>query len=311
MMNRILSVLALAGVLFAGCSAPASEPSPTEGAGFEDLNLKPTASTGIIRGVVVDEAIRPIAGATVLLKGEAPKEATTTADGLFGFANLAPGTYFLTITKLGYFEAQQSTDVVAGVAEPPIVKVQLAVDAANQPFTELLTWTGFFGCGMGTNFGGVLPPPAPQRLGFNPCAVDALACEIADVCLLNTANTHDFFFGASRIPDFAQAEMVWQGTQALGNELNLGWHDEGTSDFKGTSGPSPLVLPATQEEILAAHDANITSLLVRVFPGSNTELTVTLQQTFDVYVTYFYGFVPREGWAFVTDGACTSPAQCA
>jgi Carboxypeptidase regulatory-like domain len=303
MMHRLLPLLICAGVLLSGCSSPPAEEEVPVQPGFEDLNLKPTASTGIIRGVVVDAAIRPVAGATVVLNGEAPKQATSTADGLFGFADLAPGTYFLTVTKLGYFEAQQSAEVVAGIEEPPIVKVQLAVDVENQPFTELLTWTGFFGCGVGTNGGG--------GIGFNPCAVDNIACEFADVCLLNTANTHEFHFGASRLPDFAQAEMVWEGTQALGNELNLGWHESGTADFKGTSGPSPLVLPATQEEILDAHDANITHLLVRVFPGSNTELTVTLQQTFDVYVTYFYGFVPREGWAFVTDGACTSPAECA
>ena len=39
-------------------------------------------------------------------------------------------------------------------------------------------------------------------------------------------------------------------------------------------------------------------------------LASPLQQRFDVYATFFYGFVPREGWAFVNDGPCAGPADC-
>lgn len=299
---KTLGVAALlAATLLAGCAGdPAATADNPPDEVFDDLVV--TASTGAIRGVVVSEAIVPIANASVALGGTDVVRQTNEA-GAFTFSGLEPGTYFVKVSKPGYFEAQASTDVVAGVEEPPIVKVILAVDAENQPFTELLTWTGFFGCGLGTNAGG--------GIGFNPCAADALLCSEAGVCLLNTANTHQFPFGASRLPDLAQVEMSWEGSQPLGNDMNLGWHDEGTADFKGASGPSPLVVPATRDEILDAHDEDITGLLARVFPGSSQELTLTLQQRFEVFVTYFYGFVPREGWAFVTDGACTTPEGCA
>lgn len=291
----------LAATLLAGCSGdPAASADDPSADVFDDLVV--TSSTGAIRGVVVSEAIVPIPDATVELGGTDMARQTNEA-GAFTFSGLEPGTYFLKVRKLGHLEAQASTDVVAGVEEPPIVKVVLPIDAENQPFTELLTWTGFFGCGVGTNAGG--------GIGFNPCALDALLCSEAGVCLLNTANTHTFPFGGPDIPDLAQAEMAWEGTQPLGNDMNLGWHDEGTADFKGSSGPSPIIVPATYDEIVEAHDEDIDSLLARVFPGSTQELTLTLQQRFDVYVTYFYGFTPREGWAFVTDGACATPETCA
>lgn len=306
-MRGVVAAFALATLLMAGCASSPSSESETEPfaepIAFEDLEVKETK--GLIRGIVISETITPIEGAQVELRlttGSPTK--ITDAQGAFVFNDLEPGDYFLTVSKAGYFEVQASATVVAGVAEPPIVKVQLVVDVENQPFTELLQWTGFFACGIGTNGGGV------TSVGVNPCAVDALTCDVADVCLLGSSNTHTFEFGTARVPDLAQAEAVWTGNQPLGNALNLGWHDEGTADFKGISGESPLILPATYDEIVEAHDANITSLLVRIFPGSNQELTVTTQQRFDVYVTYFYGFVPREGWAFVNDGACATPEQC-
>ena len=291
----------LVAAVLSGCAQPNSPASSPQDVPDVFNEVEVTDTTGAIRGIVVNEAIVPIQDVLVTLSGGA--NATSDADGAFIFSGLEPGDYFLTASKLGYFDVQGSAVVVAGDKDPPITKLTMLADVANQPFTELLQWTGFFGCGTGTNAGG--------GIGFNPCAVDATACQFADVCLLNTANTHTFAFGAAgRIPDFAQAEMSWEGTQPLGNALNLGWHDSGTSDFKSTSGESPLILPTNRTEILEAHEEDIESLLVRVFPGTGQELTVTLQQRFDVYVTYFYGFEPREGWAFVTDGACLAPQDC-
>jgi hypothetical protein len=307
-MRGFVAMATVVAVLFSGCAAQSSDGAPAEEPlAFEDLDV--SATKGLIRGVVISETITPIEGATVELRLGTATQKVSDAQGAFVFTELEPGDYFLTVSKAGYFPVQSSATVVAGVADPPIVKVQLVFDAANQPFTEMLQWTGFFACGAGSNLGNP-PPPAPSGVGVNPCAVDAIACDEAGVCTLGSSNTHDFEFGAARLPDFGQAEAVWTGTQPLGNALNLGWHDEGTSDYKSISGESPLVLPTTREEIVEAHDENITSLLVRIFPGNQQELTVTLQQRFDVYVTYFYGFTPREGWTFFADGPCPGPADC-
>ena len=303
-MRPALVALLVLLALLAGCADPGS-PAPQDDASpeaFDDVEV--TDTTGAIRGVVVNEAIVPVEGVVLALNTGQNK--TSDAQGAFVFNGLEPGTYFITASKVGYFTVQQSVDVEAGVADPPVTKVQLAVDQASQPYAELLQWTGFLGCGFGTNGGGV------RAVGVNPCAADAAACSFADVCLLNTANTHDFAFGVvGKVPTFAQAEMQWEGTQAFGDGLNLGWFDEGTADFKSTTGESPLILPTNQTEILTAHDeGNLTSLLVRVFPGTGSELTLTAQQRFDVYVTYFYGFEPRKDWAFVNEGACEPYTAC-
>jgi hypothetical protein len=97
MMRVVALVALLAAALLAGCSGSnPSDKSSTEPT-FDDLGLQATSSTGVIRGVVVDDAIRPVAGATVSLTGESTGETVSTAAGTFGFDALAPGTYFLKV----------------------------------------------------------------------------------------------------------------------------------------------------------------------------------------------------------------------
>src|SRR5687768_3515881 len=111
-LTAVLFSCLLAGAVLAGCSGgsdpPAAEP---EDAAFEQLALQATATTGVLRGVVVDEAIRPVSGATVTLSGTGTGTTTTNAEGLFGFASLAPGPYFVQVEKPGFTSAQSSTEV--------------------------------------------------------------------------------------------------------------------------------------------------------------------------------------------------------
>src|SRR5687767_9017090 len=91
-----LVALLMAATLLSGCTGGGGKPAQTTGpaADFEDLDLKATETTGLIRGLVVDEAIRPVAGAdvgTTLPDGSA-RNTTSAADGAFGFDGLPPGT---------------------------------------------------------------------------------------------------------------------------------------------------------------------------------------------------------------------------
>jgi hypothetical protein len=291
---RTLALAALLmGALLAGCSSPSKGPATGPEPSFDDLGLQATSSTGVIRGVVVDDAIRPIAGAKVTLMGDAPKEAVSTDQGTFGFDGLPAATYFVKVHKAGFTDAQQSADVVAGVADPPIVKVQLLADPANQPFTEILQWTAFLECG------GAIP----QVGSTNPCAV------------ADSDNVHDFAFGGGRVPDFVQAEAIWTGTQPAGNYLSMGFYVDNPllADWKGVDGESPLTLNAQKSEIQEAAGDNAANVTVRLFPGTGpggTNPTLVLNQQYDIYVTNFYGFVPRDGWTLAADGACNDPDQC-
>jgi hypothetical protein len=78
-------------------------------------------ATGGIRGIVVDEHARPIAGVIVRLNeaagvatNEAAGVATTTATGSFEIAGLAPGTYTLWVSGTSYRFTTVEATVVAG-----------------------------------------------------------------------------------------------------------------------------------------------------------------------------------------------------
>jgi hypothetical protein len=283
-------VLLLTVTLLAGCAGKKADNKAPEviPQAFEDVKV--TATTGAIRGLVVDEAIRPVSNATVKLMAT---NATRRSDnqGAFVFTDLAAGDYFLSITKPGFLAVQASASVQAGVSDPPITKVLLKADASTQPFNELFHWSAFLQCGAFIIAG-----------SLNPCA------------FTGSDNVHNFNF-TGRVPDLIQTEAVWEGTQPLGNYLNLGYYDPSTlaSNWHTVDGDSPLTINATQEQIVKAIGNDTTHVTVRIFPGGGpggTNPTVVIQQRYEIYENHFYGFVPRAGWTFVADWPCDSPEQC-
>src|SRR5688572_7676599 len=112
-MKAVLAILLFANLLLAGCSGgdPAAPVDASED--FEDLGVAPTATTGVILGVVVDASISPIAEATIQVNGaDGTKTATSDAEGRFAVGDLQPGTYLLQVTHLLYLPAQTSVEVV-------------------------------------------------------------------------------------------------------------------------------------------------------------------------------------------------------
>src|SRR5688572_13599234 len=92
------SVAVLALVL-AGCSGSGGSggKAPDAAAAFDDFELDATETTGVIRGLVVDERIVPIEGAEVTLKvaGKDAQVASSDAEGRFAYNDVEPGTHFL------------------------------------------------------------------------------------------------------------------------------------------------------------------------------------------------------------------------
>lgn len=282
-------------ILLAGCAgSPAASDEPV--ADFSELELDASATTGVIRGVVVDEAVRPVAGALVSLRidGAEPRDAETSDQGLFGYDGLAPGTYFFQVTRAGYASAQGNAEVVAGVTEPPIVKVLLAADPTSRPFYEAYTWDGYIECSVRTP------------------AIGIAACEGYG----NDDVVHDVTLSAG-VPTFAQGELVWQSTQSLGDELSFNWRrDDTNDDYVDTEGPSPLMLNANQTLFEENEVGAGQPLRTVIFTGHNptTEppcappapctwgVGLQLSQRFTMYVHIFYNFMPPEGWRFTVDG---------
>ncbi|HUR62348.1 MAG TPA: carboxypeptidase-like regulatory domain-containing protein [Candidatus Thermoplasmatota archaeon] len=143
----LLSALLLASVL-GGCSGKGEgTSSSTLGAGAKELQVDD--QTGGIRGVVVDQAITPVAGAKVAL-ATGTAATTTDKEGLFAFSGLKPGDHFFTVSKPGYTTVQASATVTAGDASPPIVKVGIEYLVGRQPFFQPYKLNGFYDCMFGT-----------------------------------------------------------------------------------------------------------------------------------------------------------------
>lgn len=312
-MRRLAVLLALS--FLAGCTG---SPGPGDGlppADFDDLGLQATASTGVIRGIVVDDAIRPIADASILLT-PGDKSTATTPAGTFGFDALEPGTYFLRIERAGYNATQTSTEAVAGVAEPPILKVLLTRNPSTVPYIETLQFNGFLSLGV--------------AIGITSVGTTI------DPTLSETLDDHSIWnVGFSEVPTWAQGELVWTHNQAAGGMLIWEMVHGGTNDFFGyrETAVSPA-LAFWNTTTLQLHAGNVTSdgIDYRFFGGPHPATGpggmippedqcptvptvvlgdrnpcrfgygVTVQQRADAYVHHFYNFAPPEGWRFTVDG---------
>ena len=319
----------LAAVALSGCAGGEGGGDGTD-VDFTDLGLEATATTGVLRGVVVDSAVRPIAGVQILAAGPdgATQTGETNADGAFGIDGLAPGDWFVTANKSGYVQTQQSAAVVAGLADPPVLKIVLEADPSTIPFVTTFTFDGFIECSV-----------RAFVIGYALCS----------------GQPNDDFseeYVPTAVPDWWQSEMVWETTQAFGSDLSLDISclsgdpcPDGQVLIARQEGPSPLTAAfnkTTAETFLIGKGQPVT---VRVFAfgrsdtdvvddnSTNQQLNSTsggavecvewpalfdscmrfgglgiiAQQRFTVYSHEFHFYTPPEGWRFVNDGPAPPP----
>jgi hypothetical protein len=290
-MRRVSILLVLA--FLAGCAQPQAE-APEPIADFDDLDLAATATTGVIRGIVVDEAIRPVANASVTLT-PGDRKATSSLGGTFGFEGLEPGTYFLKVERLGYNGTQTSAEVVAGVAEPAITKILLVANPGTSPYFEVLVTEGFMTCGFAV-------------------FVTSAGCDTSTAELFGDKVYFPFEFDT--LPQWTQGELIWEHTQAAGGAFIWQIAKPGTNDYysAGETTTSPA-LAFIDTETLEDNREDIldTGVEYRIFGGPHPTCTVdtpytpygcgaTLNQRVSIYIHSFYNFVPLPEWRFSADG---------
>lgn len=306
---------ALLGALLAGCTGPA-DGAGAEGPDFSGLGLDATATTGLIRGIVVDDAIRPVAGANITLT-PGDLTARTTANGTFGFDGLAPGTYFVAGERFGYTAAQSSVEVVAGVAEPPIVRVLVSLVPGLQPYVEALSYNGFMQLGA--------------AIGITSVGTTTLQGTVGEDTTIWTINY-------TQVPQWAQGELMWTHNQPAGGMLIWEMVVGGTNEWKGyrETAVSPA-LAYWNTTVLQAEAENVTDngIAYRYFGGAHPALAphdaggpfppadqcptiptvvlgnrnpcrfgfgLTTQQSADAFIHSFFNFAPPAGWRFTVDG---------
>jgi hypothetical protein len=294
---RNLALLVVLGLALAGCGD--SSKGKVDEELFDGLELREREDKGILRGVALTPALVPIPNVAIRLTGPDGNvsTATTGASGEFGFDLLDPGAYVVEGTKAGFVATQRPVVVKAGDAGDAL-RLVMAEDPSTRPYAMTQSWEGYIECSV--------REPGLVVGGYNLCNH-----------LPGEASEQDTFYHMTfeTLPTYVHAEMVWDSTQELGDQLTLVVGPPDCRDVKyGRSdgeSPRPLGLNATT---LAAEDVTTGDeggLCYRVFTWYSDQAAgmagATLQQKFTVYFVQFYNFEPPAGYLFSEMGEPVPP----
>lgn len=277
--------VALLAVALAGCS---DEPGA---AAVLPVDAQP------LSGVVVTQAIVPVAGATVRAQ-PGDLAATTGEDGRFELGPVPAGTYQIAVRAEGYADA-----VATAVAGPEVVKVVLLATSTDVPYIEVQKFDGYLECTFDIWV-------APYQVLGAPCV------GVVDLVTGVPVSSDQWqFVWEVSAPGLtgALAEMVWDG-QPTGSQMGMllrnvagagsGVDAGGTNvdtQYASTRGPSPLGMwvhqgienPGADEGAAFQVPQNETmqyKLLVlgRADYGQPADVHLMLQNRPQVFVTEFY-----------------------
>lgn len=318
------AALLLVVPVLAGCADKGPKADSTSDT-FDDLDLEATATTGVIRGVVVDERIVPVADATINLGGAAEqREATSDGEGRFAFDGLEPGTYFLTAKHLLYTEVQTTVEVVAGISEPAITKVLLVRKFSQDPFHEQHAHDAFIQCNQAgayyasapcvTDFTGIAMGYWPGAAGARPCPPGRQCCTAAGCAQeLRRIQEENRGFHVTLGPGWQTLiyEMTWKESSDTFSALGLTVSYNETErcachNYASTGSAAPYRL---QIDLGVDHpNSNPTEPqlippeglpAMYYFIGARSSPALVINQKVQLFSTFFHFGVPEEGWSFI------------
>jgi Carboxypeptidase regulatory-like domain len=313
--KTLLACLLLTAVALGGCSGGGGSADPDAGALADDApEIEATSTTGGIRGIVVDDAIRPIKGATVEVLST-DKKAETDETGLFVFSGLEAGTYFVKASQPLYAGAQQSVEVVAGVADPAPVKFLLSRVVLANPYMTTEKFDGYIVCSAGQADVGY-SEECGEGVGV-PCLDPSVPCG-RQGGQGNNQVQYDFTVENLGLKTIV-VELAWEPTSEAGKELltyvSTKWVCDpfcGGNTFVNGGGPSPLLLRAEADNGTIGDEKFNTTEPFTVFTWANPYgkdptgtadvPTLVLNQGYQVFVTKSYYLALPEGWSFIAGG---------
>jgi len=289
----------VASMALAGCAGKGNSPGDTLGASAPTLAV--TATTGGIRGVVVDDAVRPIAKANVAVS-PGNQSAATDASGFFTFSGLAAGTYFLKVSAPLYSSAQQSVDVVAGVADPKAVKIQLQRLISQTPYIQTLKFDGYIVCSLNTPV--LLSEECGEGVGV-PCVAPPAPCGRVG----GQSNNHIQWNIYMDSPGVASLvlEQTWDATSDAGSELytpiGTNWVCDPNCSWDSVAemnGPSPLYSYIGPDLVNSSKIHQGMNVTMFTWAGSfDNPAGVAVNQPFTDFATISYYLPLPQGWSFV------------
>lgn len=314
-MAKGIAIVSVAALLVSGCVGSAGG---TKSA-VEPEVASIDESTAGIQGVVTDDSFNPIANATVgILDRDAV--ASTNEGGRFALSRLEPGPVFLAVQALGYESVVRSIDLRAG--EVTEVTLSLAALAIVEPYHVVVPKNGKIFCGVAWR-----TPVSALNTAFAACGavygtplsgLDSFVV-IFEITSKNISAVRTLVF-----------ETSWKRTQTFGSGLDILWENyqdvvaytftEPVRRFARMAGPSPLHAETDDDEIRS----NVTKhkppprycgpngpckYWARVFPYASTfgsssavDFAFYVDQTYNLYVTEFYGERPPPLYTAIKDG---------
>lgn len=288
---RLEPLLLALALLLSGCTGgdaagPAAEPAPQTVSVVGPADSGSLEDAGSIEGLVVDESVAPIAGATVGIDGF-PQTATSGPDGAFAFNGVPGGTYTVFAAALGFGSAGKSVEVRVGeISTVTFTLTSIAIE--NATYTELTVFNGFIPCGFGL-IAVTLSAACPTGSSFTPGTDTEVLTSVVTIF----------------------DELVWtQNSAASATRLYMDAGYDQTCNpcsyaeryGRAPSGPSPLLLrmdgpfkgisdAEDQDEMYEVHhqvwvpgnDGSTQGQPVGGLP------VVVIEQSFTLYTTLFYG----------------------
>ena len=296
-----VGLLALAAAL-AGCAALPEAPAN----GADD------AAGLSLAGVVVDEALRPVAGANVTA---GPGLANVSAaDGTFRFTGLGVGVYVVAAAKAGYAEATTQV-VLAASQEAPLVKLVLLADSSSLAYAEAYAIDGFVECGLHFVVGYFALCSAPNTVSTIACPASGGAACAGNL----TGDRSLILLPIERAPDWLQFEAVWTPTTEMSRVMMVqtgatnrtAIATGGLEILNETVGPSPnlniLAGQVLEESTLGKEPESLIYMRLHTAPNPPSGGGLAAQQPFKLFIHVFYGYTPTPGWRFSADSTVPPP----
>lgn len=325
------SIVALLAVLIAGlsgCIQGGAAPVAAE----TDVPAAPPAkfdeNTGGIEGTVFDEEGAPVPNVQVAVQSTTAEtlSSLTDATGRFSFSSLAPGTYQVFASALGYESAARAISVVAGESTPAqFVLIQITI---IESYHEILAFKGFFDCTWsnptgsgncgyigqtnGTTGNPLEPQWANSKRKWNYLAGPNVMSVLHDL----TWTPGSFATGSKMAMTFSHGPLE-DGTQRVGthrycaasgfNPVQLKWtRDDVEAVGECLTGTAQVGGSIAGPETIAAEGMLLQSF-VSTGPGqipvvnSDLPVGVAYQQPFELYVSMFYGEQAPEPFSAFAD----------
>jgi hypothetical protein len=254
----------LCAVALAGCSGDTGEPVELEVAPGQVITVTeaPKPTHGIVSGIVGDDALYPLPGATVWVLG-LNLSATTDSNGRFAIVNVPAGVYILEGSKKDHATVQTTADVLPGESARAVLLLQR------------------------------IPSTDPYHTTYHQEAFMEFAG--AGVSFSGTNTTLNFMLDESRAVTLV-LESRWDGTvaSAAPEPFEFEVQEVGRRTILEGRMGNPFSVHVDARILPPEHDR----FLFAVWPRA-PEPTVMVEARGDLFATIFYNEAAPAGWSIL------------